>query len=553
MENIRFSDFNLSEEIKNALADMGFETPSPIQAEAIPLLLEGKDMIGQAQTGTGKTAAFGIPTLEGIDVQNRRVQALVLCPTRELALQVAEEFKKIAKYKKGIKICAVFGGASYDKQIQELRGGAQIVVGTPGRVIDHINRGTLKLENVNTIVLDEADEMLNMGFIDDIETILENMPEEGRQTIFFSATMPKPILELTKKFQKNPEYVKITKNELTVTNIEQSYYEVRSEHRTEAMCRLIELHGLKMMLVFCNTKKGVDELVEELQVRNLAAEGIHGDLRQTQRNNVLAKFKAGVVNMLIATDVAARGIDVKGVDAVFNYDLPLDEENYVHRIGRTGRAGREGKSFTFITGRKELLRLKDVQRYTKAEIKKQSIPTGEEIKQLKTVQFIEKVSNSVYTDELKEFYPMAEDLLAGGQSPKNILAALIKMHLGTFVSKSNNDDINYRLDAAGKDRNSREDHSSKDSSKKRFNHFGSEGKMAKLFVNIGKKHRIRPGDIVGAIAGEANISGSLIGDITIKEDFSFVYVPKDVAYKVLEAMSGNKIKGNKVNVEMAKA
>lgn len=563
---IKFSDLPLSDEMKQALTDMGFETPSPIQAQAIPVLLQGGDVIGQAQTGTGKTAAFGIPLIEDIDTTNRKPQAIVLCPTRELAMQVADEFKKMCKYKKGVRITPVFGGASIDRQMSDLKSGTQIVVGTPGRVIDHLNRRTLDLSHIRTIVLDEADEMLNMGFIDDIENILSMIPEE-RQTVFFSATMPKPILDLTKRFQNNPEIIKVTKKELTVSNIEQFYYEVRSNARTEAMTRLIDMYGLKMMLVFCNTKKGVDELVEELQLRNLMAEGIHGDLRQTQRNNVLSKFKAGVINILVATDVAARGIDVSGVDAVFNYDIPLDQENYVHRIGRTGRAGREGRSFTFITGRKDHLKLKDVMNYTKANIAKGAVPTATEIAEFRKKQLVDSISNSIYTDSLKDFQDVADALLATGNAPKNIIAALLKVQLGAMTKSYSDDDFllssNDRSNGSDRgerrvrdrDRSERSDRRSdrggERSLRRDKDNFVNDANMVKLFINVGRNQNIRPGDIVGAIAGEAKIDGKSIGNIDIRDKFTFVFVPKDVVNKVMDSMIDNTIKGYRVNLEVA--
>lgn len=614
MENsILFTDLGLSVEVIQALTEMGFTTPSPIQSEAIPHLLAGKDMIGQAQTGTGKTAAFAIPCIEMIDTEKKGVQALIMCPTRELAVQVAEEFKKIGKFKRNLRPVAVYGGSSIDKQIQAIRQGANVVIGTPGRIMDHIDRGTLKLNDIQMVILDEADEMLNMGFIDDIESILSNTPEE-RQTVFFSATMPKPIMDLTKRFQENPEIIKVTKKELTVSNIEQFYYEVRMGVRTEAMSRLVDMHGLKLMLVFCNTKRMVDELVEELQSRGVMAEAIHGDLRQQQRTTVLSKFKQGIINVLVATDVAARGIDVDNVDAVFNYDIPLDDESYVHRIGRTGRAGRSGKSFTFVTGRKDAMKLRDIERYTKSPIPKGEIPSGAEIEVFRKNQFVEKVANMVNTDELKDFVDIAQKLQETGISDVKIIAALAKMQMGTSNNKTYNDD-NFKVETRGdrntprggerergndrfersgdrdRDRGSRFDRGDRDRDSSRGGRFERSGndrpretsrfgggndrggesrfgsapqrereprpsmnpdmKMTKLVVNIGREQRVRPGDIVGAIAGEAGINGKNIGDIEIRDSHTFVYVPKDDSSKVLSAMNGNTIKGFKVNFETA--
>jgi ATP-dependent RNA helicase DeaD len=408
MERLKFESLPISEEIQKAVADMGFVEASPIQSEAIPHILEGRDVIGQAQTGTGKTAAFGIPALELVNTAEKKVQVLVLCPTRELALQVSEEIKRLAKYKKGLSVAAIYGGESIERQIMQLKRGVHIVIGTPGRVMDHMERRTLNLEHVRMIVLDEADEMLDMGFREDIETILQVMPED-RQTIFFSATMSKPILTLTKKYQSEPVLVKVVKSELTATSIEQLYYVVKERGKVEVMTRLIDMYNLQLMLVFCNTKKRVDELVEELQVRGYAAEGIHGDLRQQQRNNVMAKFRAGTINILVATDVAARGIDVENVDAVFNFEIPLDEEYYVHRIGRTGRAGKQGRAFTFVVGR-ELSRLREIERYTKGKVERGVIPSYGDIVGVKKAKFIEQIRESVADGDLEIFADMIPQL-----------------------------------------------------------------------------------------------------------------------------------------------
>ncbi|KAI4463696.1 dead-box atp-dependent rna helicase 47 mitochondrial [Holotrichia oblita] len=334
MTTLKFDEMNLSEEIVKAVADMGFEEATPIQSMAITKIMEGIDIIGQSQTGTGKTAAFGIPCIEQIDEDNRRLQAIILCPTRELAIQICEEFRQLLKYKSNIRAIPIYGGQPIDRQIIALKKGVQIVVGTPGRVMDHIQRKTLRMETVKFVVLDEADEMLDMGFREDIEFILEKMPEE-RQTVLFSATMPQAIVKLTRLYQKNPEHIAIARKELTVPGIEQFYFELKEKTKLEALSRIIDMQCPKLSIVFCNTKKRVDELVEQLQSRGYFAEAIHGDLKQQQRDNVMKKFRAGTIEILVATDVAARGIDVDDIDIVFNFDLPQDEEYYVHRIGRT--------------------------------------------------------------------------------------------------------------------------------------------------------------------------------------------------------------------------
>jgi ATP-dependent RNA helicase DeaD len=544
---------------------MGFVEASPIQSEAIPYIMEGRDVIGQAQTGTGKTAAFAIPALEMIDDGDRSVQALVLCPTRELAVQVTDEFKKLGKYKKGINSVAIYGGDSIEKQILALRKGVQVVIGTPGRVMDHMERKTLRLDRVKMVVLDEADEMLDMGFREDIESILEQMPDE-RQTIFFSATMSKPILQLTKKYQDDPQLVKVVKNELTAQNIEQLFFEVKPKAKVEVMTRLIDLYNLNLMLVFCNTKIRVDEVVEELQIRGYQAEGLHGDLRQQQRNNVMAKFRAATTNILVATDVAARGIDVEDVDAVFNYDIPLDEEYYVHRIGRTGRAGKAGKAFTFVVGR-EIQRLRDIQQYTKVKIQRGVIPSYGDIVGVKKAKFIDQIKEAIQEGGLDVFEDMIDQLHHVGLRNEEIITALIKMNMGVHKNEFADTDLSGGDSdrSSGRDRRSgdrdrdgaprRDDRSGRDgksSGRSRDNDRSSNAAMVRLFINIGRDQKIRPGDIVGAIAGETGIAGNAIGSIDIYDKFTFVEVPKNDVHRVIKGMDNNSIKGKKVNIEIAK-
>ncbi len=356
-----YRDSAIDVRIIKAVEEMGFESMTPIQEQAIPIMLEGKDLIGQAQTGTGKTAAFGIPIIQKIDPEEKGLQAIILCPTRELAMQAAEEIRRFAKYMHEVKVLPVYGGQDISKQIRALSKGVQIVVGTPGRVMDHMRRHTLKTGKVRIVVLDEADEMLNMGFREDIETILTDMPEE-RQTALFSATMPKPILEITKEYQKeDAEYLKITPKEVTIPLVKQAYYQVPRKEKEEVLTRLMDYYHPKRSLIFCNTKRMVDELTEHLKDRGYQAEGLHGDLTQHQRDTVMNLFRGGRMDVLIATDVAARGIDVDDVEAVFNYDVPEDIEYYVHRIGRTGRAGKTGRSFTLVSG-KEVYKIRDIER-----------------------------------------------------------------------------------------------------------------------------------------------------------------------------------------------
>jgi ATP-dependent RNA helicase DeaD len=607
---LRFDELSLSQEVQQAVTDMGFETASPIQSEAIPFILEGRDVIGQAQTGTGKTAAFGIPMIEKIIPFEKMVQGLILCPTRELAVQVTEEIKKLAKYKKGVSVTTVYGGDSIDRQIKSLRAGANIVVGTPGRVIDLIERRALKLENVKMAVLDEADEMLDMGFREDIESILEETNAE-RQTIFFSATMSKPILALTTRYQNNPKLVKVVKNEITNVNIEQLYYDVKGRAKMEVMTRLMDFYGLKLVLVFCNQKKRVDEVVEELQLRGYAAEGLHGDLRQQQRNNVLAKFRAGQVTVLVATDVAARGLDVENVDAVFNYDIPLDEEYYVHRIGRTGRAGKTGKAFTLVVG-PERNRLREIMNYTKVKIDKGVIPTFADVVGVKKGMFIERVRTAVEQGDLELFNDVLDNLHHAGLSTEQVVSALVKMNMGIVKNEYGDENLGGddrrgndrdrfgrdggrdsgrgdsrggggRFERGGRSDYGRSDDRGGDRGGDRRSSGGSTGGrfegrrddapryedrgprtdkagkpykkdpgMVRMFVNIGASEKISPANIVGAFAGETGMPGNVIGQIDIFDKYSFVDVPKEYAPAVIERMSGATIKGRRVNVEISK-
>lgn len=431
-KRIRYEDAGIDSRILRAVRELGFEHMTPIQEQAIPLFMTGQDIIGQAQTGTGKTAAFGIPILQKIDPENRNLQAVILCPTRELAMQAAEELRKFAKYMHGIKVLPVYGGQDIVRQIKNLKCGVQIVVGTPGRVMDHMRRHTLKMEQVHTVVLDEADEMLNMGFRDDIETILQEMPEE-RQTGLFSATMPQPILDITKKYQKNASYIKMTPKEVTIPLIKQAYYQVRKQDKEEVLCRLIDYYDPKRALIFCNTKRMVDELTEHLKARGYEVEGLHGDLTQNQRDIVMNLFRSGRVGILIATDVAARGIDVSDVEAVYNYDVPEDIEYYVHRIGRTGRAGKTGRSFTLVVGR-EAYKIRDIERICHTKIRERKIPSAADITARKAEKILKEATQVIENEDISRSMEYILDAVALGQySATQIAAAFMKMKLGDEI------------------------------------------------------------------------------------------------------------------------
>lgn len=524
MEEIQFEELGLNPEVLKAVKKMGFEEASPIQAKAIPVMMSGVDLIGQAQTGTGKTAAYGIPLLEKIDPKEKKLQAIVLCPTRELAIQVSQEIRNLAKYMHGIKVLPVYGGQEIATQIRSLKSGVQLIVGTPGRVMDHMRRKTVKMDQIHTVVLDEADEMLNMGFRDDIETILKGVPTE-RQTVLFSATMPKPILEISKKFQKKAQLLKVTKKELTVPNIEQFYYEVRPKNKEEVLSRLLDIYTPKLSVIFCNTKRQVDLLVNGLLGRGYFAAGLHGDLKQSQRDRVMQGFRSGKTDILVATDVAARGIDVDEVEAVFNYDLPQDDEYYVHRIGRTGRAGRVGRSFSFVSG-KEVYKLKEIQRYCKTKIYAQKVPSLDDVANTRIENTLQDVDRVLEKEkDMSEYIRAIEEKInESDYTAMEIAAAFLK--IATTQKEEEEEDYN-------------------------FEDTGAEEGMIRLFINIGTKNKARPGDIVGALAGESGMSGKLIGAIDMHDKYTFVEVPCEYAKAVLAAMKNAKIKGKNVAVEPA--
>lgn len=526
MELAGFHSLEIKNEIIKAVEKMGFEEMTPIQARAIPAALSGKDLVGQAQTGTGKTAAFGIPILEKIQPKLKKPQALVVCPTRELAIQVAEEIRKLSKYLPSVKVLPIYGGQEISKQIRSLKSGVQIIIGTPGRIMDHMRRKTVKFDHVNMVVLDEADEMLDMGFREDIEMILGEI-NEGRQTLLFSATMPKPILELTRLYQNDPEMIKVTRKELTVPNITQYYYEVRPKNKSEVLSRLLDIYNPQRSVVFCNTKKGVDELVDELKGRGYFAEGLHGDMKQSMRDRVMNGFRSGKIDILVATDVAARGIDVDDVDAVFNYDLPQDDEYYVHRIGRTGRAGKDGMAFTFVVGR-EVYKLRDIKRYCKTKIKAQPIPSLDDVRETRVQKVLNRLEDHIEDGNLGRYLDIVEDVVnEKDYTAMELAAALLAEILGGEESG----------------RGSLEDP---------YDESRAEKGMVRLFVNIGKRQGIRPGDILGAVAGESGIPGKLVGTIDLYDKYTFVEVPKEVASDVLDAMKNVKIKGKTINVEPAR-
>ena len=521
MEKLKFKDLNISPEIQKAVEDMGFEEASPIQSLAIPQILAHKDVTGQAQTGTGKTAAFGIPLLENLDSNNKRLQAIILCPTRELAIQVAEELRKLSKYLPKIDVLPVYGGQPIDRQIKALQKGVQVIIGTPGRVMDHIDRRTIDLSAIKTVILDEADEMLDMGFREDIEYILEDIPFD-RQFLLFSATLPPEIMQLAKRYQSNPEIVKITKHELTTPDVEQKYFEVKEDMKLELLSRLLDLNNFDLSLVFCNTKRKVDKLVSHLQIRGYLADGLHGDMTQNQRDRVMHKFKRGNLEILVATDVAARGIDVSGVEAVFNYDIPNDNEYYVHRIGRTGRAGKTGKAFSFVSGR-EIYQLRDIQRYAKTKIDQAPIPSISDVAEVKKDNFIEQLKERIETENISKEIYIIEKLIEEDYNSIDIAATLLKGIM---------DDSKYK--------------------EEEFGDTDAHEGFVRFFMSIGRKQNINVGTILNAIHEKTGLNGHQIGNIDIFDNFSFVEIPDASASDFYRFMGDTYIENKRVHIEPAR-
>lgn len=520
----RFDKFQLSPEILKGIQDLGFEEPSPIQTECIPAVLRGEDVIGQAQTGTGKTAAFGIPVLERIDPTYNQVQSIILAPTRELAIQVSEELRRIGRPKR-VKTLPIYGGQAIGRQIKALQQGVHVVIGTPGRLLDHLRRGTLKANHVEMIVLDEADEMLDMGFIEDIESVMRFLPDQ-RQLLLFSATMPPAIRQLAQKYMRKPKYITVNRGEVTVPVIKQYCYRVLENFKVEALCRILDSEEVDLAIVFCRTKKGVDELTDSLQARGYLAGGLHGDLAQQQRDRVMNSFRNGDIELLVATDVAARGIDVGSVSHVINYDIPQDVESYVHRIGRTGRAGRKGVALTLVTPR-EMKQLRTIEEETGSRLRAKELPTLEEVAAKQQQSWMSQIEETIQSDaDLSLFEEMIEELSGKFSSEKVAAAAL---HLAFSERFSRNADSTYN-----------------------FGETGASPGMVRFFINVGRNANLRPQELAKAIAENSGISLRQVGRINIYDRFSFVEVPEDVAPFVYEALRQSKINGTRVNMEPAR-
>lgn len=543
-ESLLFSELDISENIKKAIDALGFERATPIQSKSIPVIKTGVDFIGKSQTGTGKTIAFGIPAIELIDTKVSRVQVLVLCPTRELAQQACDELMKLSKFKPGINAVDVYGGAPMDRQIFRLKR-ANIVIGTPGRVMDHLRRKTLRLDDLKMVVLDEADEMLSMGFKEDIETILEDAPEE-RQTILFSATMPPSIMALTRNFQKNPELVEINRKDVTMNNITQSFVEVPMGRKMDALNLLVRFYKPSLAMIFCNTKKMVDDITEYLLKNDFRADGLHGDMKQSQRTKVLNAFKGGKTTILVATDVAARGIDVNNIDYVFNYDIPQSTEYYVHRIGRTGRAGKTGTAITICSGRRQGFLMRDISREVKTNIKQIDIPSVKDIVSRSSEMNIEKVAGVIESGEFASGVDMVSKLTEDGHALVDIAAAALEMCFG----KSDKALTDIKMDR--RDNNRGRGHDRERSSQPRNSSGGYDNSnFTQIMLSIGRSSRVAPNHIVGAVTEQTSLSGREIGKIEIFDDSTLVSVPTDKSAQVLQEMQGCKICGEPINATVA--
>jgi len=557
-----FTELGLSEATLRAVTELGYEEPTPIQDQTIRLMLDGTDVIAQAQTGTGKTAAFALPILEKIDTNMRAPQALILTPTRELAIQVAEAFQSYSKYH-NITVLPVYGGQPIDRQLRALSRGVHIVVGTPGRIIDHMQRKTINFDAVKTVVLDEADEMLNMGFIEDIEEILK-ATSDGRQTALFSATMPGPIVSLAKRYMHNAQRVTVKSENLTVANIRQVYYEVGKRDKFEILARVLDYEVPTSAIIFCRTKLEVDSISQRLNAHGHIAETLHGDLNQMQRDRVMARFRSGQIDLLIATDVAARGLDVEQISHVINYDLPVDPEIYVHRIGRTGRAGRTGIAVSLVTARERRL-LQVIQRLSSASMERAQIPTIGDVITRRHERFKESLREAITEEGLEPYLLMASEL--GEEfSPIDLAAAAFKMLLGVTPApeedslskpESASERRSYDRDGGDDRRRGGDDRRGTPVRPRRDGgenppRFDRERGMTRLYIDVGRDDGVRPGDIVGAIANEAEISGKSIGAIEIFDRFTLVDVPSNEAEHVIKALKNTRIRNQPIKVSPAK-
>jgi ATP-dependent RNA helicase DeaD len=558
MDTPPFSELGLPDDLLAAIETLGYERPSPIQAKSIPPALAGKDILGLSATGSGKTAAFTLPALALIDVKKLHPQVLILCPTRELAVQVCEEVHRLGAKKQGLQATPVYGGAPIDRQLRALRSGAQLVVGTPGRLLDHLRRGSFDASQIKMAILDEADRMLDMGFKDEMDEVLAALPKE-RQILFFSATMNPGVSRFIKKFGNNPELIEIEQKAMTVSTVEQAYYEVRQRSKVEVLSRILDMNPPRLGIIFCNTKRSVDECTEDLVNRGYAADRLHGDITQQMRERVLKRFRDGAVELLVATDVAARGLDIDEIDIVFNYDLPTDPEDYVHRIGRTGRAGRSGRAVSFVFGR-EIYRLQAIERYTRQVIKREKIPSVEQVEGRRADIIFESLKERLEAGNFDSYQEQIDRLLEQGHTPTDISGALITIlresngREGEAIQEDREPESSGRDHKKGKDnREPHEPRARRDSSSERpreYERGGAkresgpiEGGMSRLFISLGKGAGIMPKDIVGMMYREAGLPDGCLGRITLYPKHCLVDVPEAYADQAIQKTRNAKLRG----------
>ncbi len=540
-EQLRFNDLELNKQLLKALNDVGYETPTPIQAKTIPLMLAGKDLLGQAQTGTGKTAAFALPLLARINLKKVRPQVLVLMPTRELAIQVAEAFQQYATHLNGFHILPIYGGQEYGGQLRRLKRGVHVVVGTPGRVMDHMRRKSLKLDSLFCLVLDEADEMLRMGFIDDVEWILEQTPAE-RQIALFSATIPKAIRKIAAKYLNDPVEITIKTKTTTVESTRQRFWMVSGYHKLDALTRILEAESFDAILIFVHTKIATHELSEKLAARGFASAAINGDIPQGRREKTIEQLKSGKINILVATDVAARGLDVDRISHVINYDIPYDAENYVHRIGRTGRMGRKGEAILFLAPREKHM-LQIIEKATKQKIKMMELPSTELINDTRIERFKQRITDTLATGELNFYSQLMDQYRVEHNVPAlDIAAALAKLVQGDSPLLLSNKPVKMEPRPDKKPRRK------KDSPNRTKKIEEPDEGMERFRIEVGKIHGVKPGNIVGAIANEAGINAEYIGKIYINEHFSTVDLPEGIPYDMVQEMKKIWVAGQQLKI-----
>jgi ATP-dependent RNA helicase DeaD len=554
METPPFSELGLPAPLLAAIETLGYERPSPIQAMSIPPALAGRDLVGLSATGSGKTAAFTLPALARIDIKIAHPQVLIVCPTRELAVQVCEEVHRLGAKMRGLHATPVYGGAPMDRQLRALRDGAQVVVGTPGRLLDHLRRGSFDPSQVKMAILDEADRMLDMGFKDEMDELLGSLPPE-RQTLFFSATMNPGVSRLIKSFGKNPEIIEIEQKARTVSTVEQSYFEVRERSKVEVLSRILDMNPPRLGIIFCNTKRSVDECTENLVNRGYAADRLHGDMTQQMRERVLKRFRDGSVELLVATDVAARGLDIDEIDIVFNYDLPADPEDYVHRIGRTGRAGRSGRAVSFVFGR-DIYRLQSIERYTRHVIRRERIPSVEQVEGRRADLIFDQLKERLESGKFDTYQDNIDRLLEQGHTPTDIAGALASMlressgREGELIVEDREPEKPARATKTRDARPPRDDFDRGPKPKFERGPIPQEQGMTRMFLSLGKTHGVMAKDIVGMMYREAGLPDGSLGRITLFPRHTLVDVPEQFADQAIRSTRNSKLKGKPFRMDV---